>query len=264
MATGCERDDAAAARDGDGERRDQNAFRRDRTSSGRDELARARDAAALDRDAEAARRETADGRRDFVAEAAAARLSAASDRDDAAGDRLAGALDRGSAGTDRDTARSDRGSASSDRDAAARDLHHASLDGLTGAYTRAAGFLELQREIDRARRTREPLVLAFLDLVGLKGINDEGGHAAGDAVLVRVVRAVRTQLRPYDLVVRYGGDEFVCVLANTDADAGSAWQERLQTALVPDKVTVGLAHLHETDDVHTLLQRADADMYQQR
>lgn len=252
------RDEAAERRDIAGGRRDQDAGQRDRTALGRDVLAERRDQAAEGRDAQALRQESA-GRQqqDHAAKAAAARRSAAGDREEAADDRLAGAEDRGRAG-------SDRALALDDRDEAARDLAHASLDGLTGAYTRAAGSLELQREIDRARRTQEPLVLVFLDVVGLKAVNDAGGHAAGDGVLVRVVQAVRAELRPYDLVVRYGGDEFVCVLTNARMDDAVSWRERLQSTLLSDKVTVGLAELHDDDEVHTLLQRADADLYRQR
>jgi hypothetical protein len=138
--------------------------------------------------------------------AVAAACDEAAERRDVPGgrrdqNRLAGARDRGRAGRDRGTARSDRGRASG-----------------------AAGSLELQREIDRARRTREPLVLVFLDGVGPKAVNDAGGRL-DDAV---------------------------------------GWRERLQSSVLPDRVTIGLAELHDEDQVHVLLQRADADPYRQR
>jgi diguanylate cyclase (GGDEF)-like protein len=71
---------------------------------------------------------------------------------------------------------------------------------------------ELEREIARATRTRQPLVLAFVDVDHLKEINDVHGHAAGDQVLQAVAETLRTTLRGYDLIFRYGGDEFVCAL----------------------------------------------------
>jgi diguanylate cyclase (GGDEF)-like protein len=277
------RDEAARARDEAGDRRDGKARGRDRTALSRDDIARRRDAAADQRDAEASCRERARGGQDQAA--AAARHRAASDRHQAAGDRLAGAADRGSAGKDRRISRSARGLASRERDAeagaradggrdrdlasgdraqAARDLRGSLLDGLTGAYTRAAGLLELQREIDRSRRTGEPLVIAFLDVVGLKGTNDTSGHAAGDRVLVRVVQAVREELRQYDLVVRHGGDEFICALANTSCDEALSWRDRVDAALLPDRVTVGVAELQDQDDLQAVLARADADLYGQR
>ena len=59
-------------------------------------------------------------------------------------------------------------------------------------------------------------MLAFVDVDGLKAVNDRDGHAAGDRVLESVVRAIRTRLRSFDPVIRYGGDEFVCGLSGTD------------------------------------------------
>ncbi|MSW49995.1 MAG: diguanylate cyclase, partial [Actinobacteria bacterium] len=124
-----------------------------------------------------------------------------------------GALqDREHAALDREHAASDRVLAAADRSAFAARLLHAETDPLTGARTRSAGLDDLAREMDRARRGTQPLVVVYLDVVGLKVVNDERGHAAGDALLRRVVGTVRERLRPYDLIVRVGGDEFVCVL----------------------------------------------------
>ncbi len=96
-----------------------------------------------------------------------------------------------------------------------------SIDELTGAYRRDAGIVELVRETARAKRTQEPLVLAFVDVDGLKATNDTQGHAAGDRILCTVVDVIRAHLRSYDLVVRYGGDEFVCAFADmTIEEAG--------------------------------------------
>ena len=62
----------------------------------------------------------------------------------------------------------------------------------------------------RAKRTQRSFVLAFIDVDGLKTTNDSLGHAAGDELLRRVVDTVRDHLRSYDLIVRFGGDEFLC------------------------------------------------------
>ena len=75
--------------------------------------------------------------------------------------------------------------------------------------------VELQRAVDQARSDGR-LTLAFVDVDGLKKVNDAQGHAVGDQLLRDVGAALRTQLRAYDLVVRYGGDEFLCALRGAD------------------------------------------------
>ena len=77
---------------------------------------------------------------------------------------------------------------------------------------------DLERELDRSRRANGRLVLAFVDVDRLKAANDTEGHAAGDQLLRDVVAALKGGLRSYDLVIRYGGDEFLCALPDTDVE----------------------------------------------
>ena len=78
------------------------------------------------------------------------------------------------------------------------------------------GRLALRNEIERARRADGKFVVAFIDVDGLKGVNDRDGHAAGDRVLRTLAAIMRANLRPYDPIVRFGGDEFVCGIASID------------------------------------------------
>lgn len=128
--------------------------------------------------------------------------------------------------------------------------------------------MELRREVARAQRTKEPLVVAFIDVNGLKAVNDTGGHARGDAVLRTVANAVRANLRPYDLIVRYGGDEFICGLYGLDMPEATNRLAAVNVALAGGQeqtsVTIGLAELQADDTLETLVDRADAALYQQR
>jgi diguanylate cyclase (GGDEF)-like protein len=99
-----------------------------------------------------------------------------------------------------------------DRHGAADELQNAYRDDLTGTLVRAAGRDQLMQAVARAHRTGETLVVAFVDVDHLKQVNDEHGHLARDNLLRAVGTALREGLRSYDVVVRYGGDEFVCGL----------------------------------------------------
>ena len=126
--------------------------------------------------------------------------------------------------------------------------------------------VEIEREISRARRTGQSLAVAFADVDGLKATNDQRGHPAGDRVLVAVADALRARLRPYDPIVRMGGDEFVCAVVDLDlADV----TQRLQ--LVAEDlashsmtVTIGVTMLEPTDTQESVITRADAAMYAKR
>jgi len=123
------------------------------------------------------------------------------------------------------------------------------------------GMLLLTNEIERARRGDGRFVVAFVDVDGLKRVNDRDGHTAGDHVLQVLAARLRSNLRPFDPIVRYGGDEFVCGLSGVDPEGVErrfdAIDEELQDA-VGVGITVGLAALLPNDTLNTLISRADA------
>jgi diguanylate cyclase (GGDEF)-like protein len=165
------------------------------------------------------------------------------------------------AAADRQQAAGDRRAAAEDRHAAARDREFASRDDLTGAWRRDAGLRVLTAEMDRSRRSGLSLVVGYLDVAGLKAINDAYGHPAGDRTLVALVQTLRVQMRSYDSVIRMGGDEFVCILPETPLMAARRRLEQLRQRLSnfepPITVRVGLADLRDDDTPLTLLARAD-------
>lgn len=145
----------------------------------------------------------------------------------------------------------------------------AAVDDLTGALRRRAGIDAMSREIARFRRFGGKGVSAiFIDVDGLKRINDTEGHAAGDALLTQVVAAVRERVRAYDLVIRWGGDEFVCVLPDAtreEAERTVGDIERVVRLRTEGRtVSTGLADLSHNDTPDTLISRADAALYARR
>ncbi len=195
-------------------------------------------------------------------------MHSADDRGAAGRDRDAALDDRGAGDNQPASAVSDRHDAHLDRDDAEIDRRSASLDDLTGAYLRRPGLLELARDVSRARRDNRPLVVAFLDLDRLKTVNDQSGHAAGDQLLRDVAHVVQAQLRPHDLIIRFGGDDFVCVVTGLAlvevAGRLTAANAVLGHGPVPGSVTFGLAELEPDDTAVVLIARADRALYQQR
>jgi diguanylate cyclase (GGDEF)-like protein len=145
----------------------------------------------------------------------------------------------------------------------------AAVDDLTGALRRGAGLQAMTREIARFQRFGGKGVAAiFIDVDGLKRINDTEGHAAGDSLLADVVAAIRERLRAYDLVIRWGGDEFVCVLP--DASRGEAErtladiEQHVRDRTSGRSVSSGLASLESGDTAASLVDRADQALYARR
>jgi diguanylate cyclase (GGDEF)-like protein len=158
--------------------------------------------------------------------------------------------------------------AAHDRAQSALDRQASEIDELTHVQRRGAGLEHLQREIDRARRASEGLVVAFVDVDGLKQVNDSQGHIAGDALLVAVADSLRSCLRSYDLVMRFGGDEFVCALPHTDVEQTrrrfTEVSSTLAAAPTHGSITVGFAQLTGGDSPQDLIERADADLLVRR
>jgi diguanylate cyclase (GGDEF)-like protein len=261
--------------------REQTARERLRVAEQRDAAAHLRDLGALARDRAADARDVAMARLDaaadqpeptraltgfeLVARAAQQRKLAAEHRAQAANHRLLATQDRQAAARDREQAAHERQQALADREALAIELERAAIDALTGARTRAAGLRELDHELDRARRTASPLVVAYIDVVGLKAINDTLGHGAGDALLKHVVAHLKARVRPYDLLIRLGGDEFLCAMSNlTQASARERFDSIAdalsRSASKPAAIRVGFAQLRNHESASQLIARADREL----
>jgi diguanylate cyclase (GGDEF)-like protein len=148
----------------------------------------------------------------------------------------------------------------------ARVRDEVAVDELTGVLRRSAGVAALERELARARRKKHPLVTAFVDVDGLKKMNDTQGHNAGDALLHEVAAVLRSRLRADDVIFRYGGDEFVCILSESSVHhAYVVFEEMLATARSRGRgFSYGLALAKASDDAVTLLGRADQALYAER
>jgi diguanylate cyclase (GGDEF)-like protein len=111
------------------------------------------------------------------------------------------------------------------RDAAIR---LSTVDSLTGLFNRSFFFTALERELARGDRSGRAFSLVMLDLDDLKTINDRSGHHAGDQVLRNVADIIRSRARKIDVAARYGGDEFVALLPETDPTGGWVFAEKIR------------------------------------
>jgi diguanylate cyclase (GGDEF)-like protein/PAS domain S-box-containing protein len=148
----------------------------------------------------------------------------------------------------------------------------ATVDPLTGAYNRRQGDAFLAAEFARRARDGRPFAVLILDIDHFKAVNDRYGHPAGDAVLQALVQASRNVLRTIDIVVRWGGEEFLMVLPDTDAAAAMLAAERVRATLATTEVaasgaatirfTVSIGVAMTADDGPAeMLRRADIALY---
>ena len=146
-------------------------------------------------------------------------------------------------------------------------------DPLTGLLNARGFSSRLRSEIKRSKRYREPLSLLFLDLDGLKKINDREGHRAGSAALREIAGVIRSALRESDVAARWGGDEFTILAPNTARDPAFTLAERVRRRIAeqasswPLTASIGIA-THEGDDDGmpadsvALMRAADIAMYE--
>jgi diguanylate cyclase (GGDEF)-like protein len=149
--------------------------------------------------------------------------------------------------------------------------HLAVSDPLTGLANHRQMVEALETEIKRFGRNERPFVVLLLDLDGLKKINDALGHIVGSRALCRLADMLRLYSREMDTAARYGGDEFVLILPETDAEAARLVAQRISRRLAEDgeepkiSVSIGMAvYPQDGETVNEILGAADRDLYREK
>ncbi|UTW48237.1 GGDEF domain-containing protein [Bacterioplanoides sp. SCSIO 12839] len=149
----------------------------------------------------------------------------------------------------------------------------ATHDGLTGLPNRDAYQQRLEEELTRKSRYGGSLTLVVADVDHFKRINDNYGHLAGDKVLQLLAKAMRKSIRDVDFIGRYGGEEFVMLMPETNAEEALAAMEKLRSKVenspfnfrkerVPITMSFGVSEFHPLEDGETVFERADKALYQ--
>jgi len=151
-------------------------------------------------------------------------------------------------------------------------LQSAVIDPLTGVKNRAAMDSALQREVGLAQRHNNPLSIIIFDIDHFKQINDLYGHLSGDHALRQIAQSAQQTIRDSDLIFRYGGEEFLIILTNTNLAGAKHLAERIRVAVeqitpiaeTDDHYTIslGVASLLETETPDELFQRTDKALYE--
>jgi diguanylate cyclase (GGDEF)-like protein len=151
-------------------------------------------------------------------------------------------------------------------------LKMAYTDPLTQTNNRASFNDSIKREMSLAARTAKKLSLIFFDIDHFKAINDKYGHDGGDITLAFSAKRIKESLRDSDIVFRYGGEEFVILLSDTDANGAELLAERIRASIERNTIaygmeaikitaSIGVSTLREDDAIESFVKRADEAMY---
>jgi diguanylate cyclase (GGDEF)-like protein len=150
------------------------------------------------------------------------------------------------------------------------------IDSKTGLLNAGTWRRESSAEVARAQRTRSPVALALIDIDFFKSVNDRYGHLAGDEVLAAVGRALRSLVREYDLIGRFGGEEFALLLPQADEAGARILTERIRSQIarlqieapggpgtdpISLTVSIGVVTMAAAGDLTEMLAVADAALY---
>jgi diguanylate cyclase (GGDEF)-like protein len=147
------------------------------------------------------------------------------------------------------------------------------FDDLTGVYSRRAGMERLREEFARSHRNRKGFSVAMVDIDHFKKINDSYGHLAGDQVLKEVAQTLKAELRTCDVILRYGGEEFMIIMPETGKDQAVSPLERLgkklaiaeidyETIKIKVSVSIGVTSTYSGgEDLKETIDRADKALY---
>jgi diguanylate cyclase (GGDEF)-like protein len=151
----------------------------------------------------------------------------------------------------------------------------ANLDTLVPVANRRGLVTQLDMMIARYERHGTPAALLFVDVDGLKALNDAFGHAAGDAALIHLTEMMVSSVRQTDMVARIGGDEFAILLDHADEKSACETAARLadqvagcefcfEGTCLPLSIAIGFTHIEVGDSPEAVLDRADEAMYREK
>lgn len=143
-------------------------------------------------------------------------------------------------------------------------------DQLTGIFNRRNIMEELNKEINRFRRYKEPLSIMLLDIDYFKSVNDTFGHQVGDIVLQEFTKVINQTIRSTDIFGRWGGEEFILILPDSDINSAVDLGERIRknisefsfTQVGNKTISIGVTEFNSSDEINTLIERCDKALYE--